>query len=568
MNVHAALPSSLFHLIRLGRLLLLLCLGLGSWHGSLLAQNTSPGLADTLRGSITPERAWWNVLRYDLAFAPHYEDQYIEGNQRLVFNILGPGSVMQIDLQAPMRIDEVRFLDAVLPFRQMGNAWYLDFAEALPVGDTMQVDIQFSGKPRAAVNPPWDGGWIWGKDKLGRPWMSVACQGLGASVWFPCKDHQSDEPDLGASMSITVPDSLVAVANGRLMGREQVDEGLTGFAWEVENPINTYNMVPYIGIYSHWSDDFEGLKGSLDLDFWVLDYELKAAKKHFVQVNRMLACFEDWLGPYPFYEDGYKLVQAPHLGMEHQSAIAYGNHFGNGYRGTDLSGSGWGMKWDFIIVHESGHEWFGNSITTKDIADMWVHESFTAYTETLMTECNDGISAAEDYVIGTRRAILNDKPIIGPYEVNRRGSGDMYYKGANMIHNIRHVMDNDSLFKAMLRGLNSVFYHRTVTGAQVEGYINDFSGIDFSKVFEQYLRHTEVPVLEYQNFEGKLYYRWAGVVEGFDMPLKLVDGTWLKPTLQWQATTQRSKEGFGSDIDRNFYVLERQGMAKLPPKVD
>ncbi len=387
--------------------------------------------------------------------------------------------------------------------------------------------------------------------------MTAAVQGLGASAWFPCKDHQSDEPNLGASMSITVPDTLVAVANGRLMAREKVGENLMGFAWEVKNPINSYNMIPYIGHYAHWEDSFEGLEGTLSLDFWVLDYELEAAKSHFTQVQRMLVCFEDWLGPYPFYEDGYKLVQSPHLGMEHQSAIAYGNHFGNGYRGSDLSSSGWGLKWDFIIIHESGHEWFGNSITTADIADMWVHESFTAYTEALFTECNYGAAAGEDYVIGTRRSILNDKPIIGPYGVNKRGSGDMYYKGANMLHTMRHIVDHDSLFKEMLRGLNAKFYHSIVRTEQVEAYINEFTGIDFTKVFDQFLRQSSLPVLEYSIDKGKLYHRWTQCVEGFDMPLRLEGGMWLKPTTSWQVVPWDVAGHKDLSIDRNFLLEKR-----------
>lgn len=518
---------------------------------------------DSLRGSITPERAWWDVMRYDLAFSPDYDAKYIEGIQSITFVVTDTGRSMQVDLQHPMRILSAEHKGGGLELSQNGNAWYLQFDKVQGIGDTLEVLISFSGKPRVAVNPPWDGGWIWTKDKKGRPWMTAAVQGLGASAWFPCKDHQSDEPDLGASISITVPDTLVAVANGRLMAMEKVGENLMGFAWEVKNPINSYNMIPYIGHYAHWEDSFEGLDGTLSLDFWVLDYELEAAKTHFTQVQRMLVCFEDWLGPYPFYEDGYKLVQSPHLGMEHQSAIAYGNQFGNGYRGADLSSSGWGLKWDFIIIHESGHEWFGNSITTADIADMWVHESFTAYTEALFTECNYGASAGEDYIIGTRRSILNDKPIIGPYGVNKRGSGDMYYKGANMLHTMRHIVDNDSLFKEMLRGLNAEFYHSIVRTEQVEAYINEFTGIDFTKVFDQFLRQSSLPVLEYSLDKGKLYHRWTQCVEGFDMPLRLEDGMWLRPNTAWQSVQWDAGGHKDLPIDRNF-MLDKRLVAGVP----
>lgn len=514
--------------------------------------------ADTLRGSITAERAWWNVLRYDLAFAPDFDARYIEGVQRITFETLDSGSVMQVDLQAPMQIVQALYQDDSLHFTNNGNVWYLHFKEAFAENDTAEVSITFAGTPKTAVNPPWDGGWIWSRDKLNRPWMSVACQGLGASVWFPCKDHQSDEPDLGASMSITVPDSMVAVSNGRLMAYTKLEGGMHGFGWEVSHPINSYNMVPYIGSYAHWEDAFEGKAGTLSLDFWVLDYEMEKAKTHFTQVNRMLSCFEEWLGPYPFYDDGYKLVQAPHLGMEHQSGIAYGNKFANGYRGSDLSGSGWGLKWDFIIIHESGHEWFGNSITTADIADMWVHEAFTAYSEALFTECNYGVQAGQEYVIGTRSTILNDKPIAGPYGVNKRGSGDMYYKGANMIHTIRHIMDNDSLFKAMLLEMNRVFFHQVVTGHEVEHFISQFSGRNFTPVFDQYLRSTAIPEFEYSIHKGKLYYRWVNTVPEFDMPLRLADGSMLYPTTSWQHIAWKKAEAEGVTIDPNFFAKSKR----------
>ena len=290
-----------------------------------------------------------------------------------------------------------------------------------------------------------------------RPWMSVACQGLGASVWYPCKDHQSDEPDNGASLSIIVPDTLVAVGNGRLKNKISNNNGTTTYTWEVKDPINNYNIIPYIGKYVNWSDTLQGEKGTLDLSYWVLDYNLEKAKKQFEQVKPMLRCFEYWFGPYPFYEDGYKLVESPHLGMEHQSAVAYGNGYQNGYRGMDLSGSGWGIKWDFIIVHESAHEWFANNITTKDIADMWVHESFANYSETLYTEWLFGKEAGNEYNYGIRRRIENDRPIIGPYGVNKEGSGDMYYKGGNMLQTIRHAINDDEKFRNILRGLNQNF---------------------------------------------------------------------------------------------------------------
>ncbi len=384
--------------------------------------------------------------------------------------------------------------------------------------------------------------------------MSVACQGLGASVWYPCKDYQGDEPDSGASLSITVPNTLVAVGNGRLKDKTINHDGTATYRWEVKDPINNYNIIPYIGKYVTWHDDYFGEKGKLDCDYWVLDYNLEKAKKQFVQADSMLHCFEYWMGPYPFYEDGYKLVEAPHLGMEHQSAVAYGNKFANGYLGRDLSGTGWGLHWDFIIVHESGHEWFGNNITTKDLADMWVHEGFTNYSETLYTDCQDGIEAGNDYCTGTRKRIVNDKPIIAHYGVNEEGSGDMYYKGGNMLHTIRQIINDDSLFRQIWRGLNKEFYHQTVTSKQIEEYISLHAIRDFSKVFDQYLRTTQIPTLEYKINGNMISYRWITCIKGFDMPLKINSGTaqWIGPTEQWQTL----KKGNGQEftVDRNFYI--------------
>ncbi|HRB23791.1 MAG TPA: M1 family metallopeptidase, partial [Ferruginibacter sp.] len=414
------------------------------------------------------------------------------------------------------------------------------------------VTVYYHGKPREAKMPPWDGGWIWKKDRMGRPWMSVACQGLGASVWYPCKDHQSDEPDNGAVLNITVPDSLKAVGNGRLMQQSAHYNSSTTYSWQVVNPINNYNIVPYIGKYVHFGEQYNGLKGKLDMDYWVLDYDMDSAKKQFVQAPEMMKAFEYWFGPYPFYEDGYKLVQSPHLGMEHQSAIAYGNRFKNGYLGRDLSGTGWGLKWDFIIIHESGHEWFANNITTADIADMWVHEGFTNYSETLFTGYYYGTQAGNEYNIGSRKGIQNDISIIGAYGVNSEGSGDMYPKASAMIHMIRQIMKNDKKFRKLLMSLNKDFYHKIVTSAQIENYISQFAKKDFSIIYDQYLRTIQVPVLEYKLQNNLLHYRYQNCVAGFNMPLKIKNSNgWLKPTEEWQTKKYKKRE---FAVDENFYI--------------
>ena len=518
--------------------------------------------ADTLRGSLNPQRSWWNVLRYEIEVTPDYEQKSITG--RTTIRYRGHGhATMQIDLQQPLVIDSILQGGQSLPFRRDGNTALVQVPVAGADQPESSITLYYHGKPKRANRPPWDGGWIFARDDKGRPWMSVACQGLGASVWYPCKDHQSDEPEQGASLTMVVPDSLVAVGNGRLASRISAN-GLTAWRWEVRNPINSYNIIPYIGKYESFSEVYNGEEGRLDCTYWVLDYELDKAKEQFRQVSPMLQCFEYWFGPYPFYEDGYQLVQAPHLGMEHQSAVAYGNKFLNGYLGRDLSGTGWGNKWDFIIIHESGHEWFGNNITTRDIADMWVHEGFTNYSETLYTECQSGPAAAREYVQGIRKNIQNDKPIIGPYGVNQEGSGDMYYKGANLIHTIRTIMQNDSLFRQMLRGMNRQFYHQTVTTQQVEAYIQSFAGFDCTPLFNQYLRETEVPVLEWKLHNGSLQARITHCRKDFQMPVFLpattTSGQWK--TLQAHQWTTMATNLSATELEglwnRNLYISYRQ----------
>jgi Aminopeptidase N len=515
---------------------------------------------DTLRGTITPERAWWDVLHYDIQVQPDYGTKTIKGRNRITIKVLKAGDHMQIDLQQPMQANAFTWNGQKLSAQRDGNVYHVIFPQSLPAGSEQVIDITFSGKPREAVRPPWDGGWIWSKDKMGRPWMTVACQGLGASVWYPCKDHQSDEPDRGATLTMRVPDTLKAVGNGRLHNKQPHGDGTTSWTWKVVNPINNYTIVPYIGYYVSWHENFAGEKGNLDCDYWVIDYNLEKAKIQFKQAPRMLACFEYWFGPYPFYEDGYKLIESPHLGMEHQSAVAYGNGFQNGYQGRDLSGSGWGSKWDFIIIHESGHEWFANNITTKDIADMWVHEGFTNYSETIFTTCEYGTEAGNEYCIGTRQLIQNDIPIIGTYGVNQEGSGDMYYKGGNLVHTIRQCINNDSTFRKILRGLNKTFYHATTTSREVEAYISRQSGIDFSKVFDQYLRTTQIPVLEYQVKGQQVKYRFTNCIKGFTMPLKVTWGNtteWIQPTESWKTLTTKNAPGTFS-VDKNFYIKTKK----------
>lgn len=517
---------------------------------------------DSLRGTDNEFRNWWDVLRYDIEIEPDFERKFIKGKNQILFKVLNQitNQTLQIDLQEPMNLDKVILNGKeVRDITRDGNHFFLKFEQKLELNLEYNLILEFSGNPRIAVNPPWDGGWIFKKDSQNRPWMSVACQGLGASVWYPNKDYLGDEPQQGASLSMIVPEDLVAVANGRLTDMKEVNGSKMMFKWEVKNPINNYNIIPYIGHYTVIKDNYTGEKGKLDLEYWVLDYNRDKAEIQFKQTHEMLKNFEHWFGSYPFYEDGFKLVESPHLGMEHQSAIAYGNGFSNGYLGSDLSGSGWGLKWDFILVHESGHEWFGNNITNKDVADMWIHESFTAYSETLHTQELFGMEAGNDYVIGTRISIKNDIPLIGIYGVNQEGSGDMYYKGANMIHTFRQLLEDDERFRQILRGMNQKFYHQTVTTQEIENYMSEMSGIDLTEFFEQYLRTTKIPILEYKIVDNQITYRWTNVVDKFDMPVR-VSGSdvWLFPNSEWKTESLNPELANNFKPDRNFYIYTKR----------
>jgi aminopeptidase N len=521
--------------------------------------------ADSIRGSITPERAWWDVTFYDLHVRVSPADSSIRGHTGITYRVTGPSREMQIDLQMPMQADSMVQDGRKLTYRRDGNAFFVTLPSAQAVGSSKTVTVWFSGKPRSARNPPWDGGFAWKADSMGSPFIATAVQGLGASAWWANKDTQADEPD-SQRIAITVPDPLVNVSNGRLRNTTRNADGTTTFEWFVANPINNYDVAVNAARYVHFSDVYEGEGGRLTLDFWPLAYHEAAARRQFAQVKPMLACFERWFGPFPWYEDGFKLVETPHLGMEHQSAIAYGNRYLNGYLGRDLSNTGLGLAWDFIIIHESGHEWFGNNITTKDLADMWVHEGFTNYSESIYTECQQGKEAGARYQIGTRANVQNDAPIVAPYGVNAEGSGDMYYKGGNMLHTIRQIIGDDEKWRQILRGLNQTFRHQTVTGRQVQDYVSRQAGIDLSKVFDQYLTTTRIPVFEYRIQGGTLRYRWADVVPGFDMPLKvMMGGSWrtLRPTEQWQTTPIASPAGFR--VDENFYVRPHDLDAPTPP---
>ncbi|MGI9495283.1 MAG: M1 family metallopeptidase [Mariniblastus sp.] len=540
----------------------LLMLLLNLFPSSVFSQTeTADQRAVELRGTVTPERAWWDLQRYDLKIEVDPEARTIVGTNEITFVPTSLGKRLQIDLQTPLRIEWVKVGETELKFAREGNAYFVEFESDLNVGTVSAITVKYSGKPRVAKNPPWSGGVSWQKDKNGFHFIATSCQGIGASVWWPNKDHGYDEPDEGMSIQITVPEDLVAVSNGRLKKKLHDQENQTRtFLWEVTNPINNYGVNMNIGNYVSFSETFSGEGGDLDVDYWVLDHQRETAKKHFKEAPRTLRAFEHWFGQYPFYEDSYKLVVVPYLGMEHQSSVTYGNGFKNGYRGRDLSATGVGLKFDFIIVHESGHEWFGNNISMKDAADMWIHESFTNYSENLFVEYHFTEKEAQDYVLGCRKLVKNDRPIIGEYNVNGRGSsGDMYYKGGNMLHAIRHTINDDNKWRSILRGLNKKFWHQTVGTNEIESYISQESGIDFDLFFDQYLRTTKIPVLNYQVDGNRLDYQYQNVVPGYDYPLRVqINGevVSIKPTEELQ-TLLRDEAIETFEVDRNFFVNSR-----------
>ncbi len=522
----------------------------------LLTEKNNFTKQDTIRGSITPEREWWDLTYYHLDIEVKPDDKFISGKNTIQYKVIEPKQVMQIDLQEPMVISKVIQDRKELEVTHIGNAHFIKLVSKQNIGDIKSLEVHYKGNPREAKRAPWDGGFSWKKDENGKHFIATSCQGLGASVWWPNKDHMYDEVD-SMLISVTNPKGLMNVSNGRLRKLVENENTVTSH-WFVNNPINNYGVNVNIGDYVNFSEVYEGVKGDLDMDYWVLSYNLEKAKEHFKDAPKMMKAFEHWFGPYPFYEDSFKLVEVPYLGMEHQSSVTYGNQYMQGYLGRDLSGTGWGLKFDFIIIHEAGHEWFANNITNKDIADMWIHEGFTAYSENLFLDYHYGKEASADYVIGTRANVQNDKPLIGVYNVNNEGSSDMYYKGANMLHTIRQLIEDDEKWRQILRGLNSEFYHKTVTTKEIEDYISQQSNIDLTAFFNQYLRDVRIPTFEFKIEDGELKSHYTTILEGFDMPIQIKIGDetqWIYPKAIWQTMPFTGTE---LEVDRDFYVMAKR----------
>lgn len=537
---------------------IILFLSLTVFITSSRAQTSSFTRADTLRGALSPLRSSYDINFYHLDIRLDIAKKKISGSNLFRFTAVQDLNRLQFDLFDHLTIEKVSYKGKDIPFSREFNAVFIDFPESIKKGNQEEFRVYYNGNPTIAINPPWDGGFTFATDQQGKPWVSVSCQGFGASSWWPNKDHQSDEVD-SMLISVAVPKGLMNVSNGRLLSVKDLEDDYTQYNWYVSYPINNYNVSLNVADYVHFEDKYPGEKGILTLDYYVLPENLEKARKQFnANVKPMLSVFENWFGPYPFYRDGFKLIETPYLGMEHQTAIAYGNKYLNGYRGRDLSGTGLGLKWDYIIIHESGHEWFGNNITAKDIADMWIHEAFTMYSEALFVESREGKAAGAKYIAGIRSNIMNNKPIIGIYNLNQEGSGDMYYKGANLIHMTRIILDDDKKWRELLRGINKEFGLKTTTTEEIVTYINKVTGKDLTKIYDQYLRYAQIPVLEYKQEGNEVSYRWQADVTDFNMPIRIKVGNkleWIKPENEWKKI--KVKSVFAPDTD-NFYIRLKQ----------
>lgn len=511
---------------------------------------------DSLHGGLRFERTCYNVLHYDLNIKINPDEKSIVGYNDIAFQVLENTNKIQVDLFENMKIDSIVLDRKRLAYKRDFNAVFID-VNNLQKNTQHKMRFYYSGNPIIAKRAPWDGGFVFSKDDNGKPWIAVAVQGTGASLWFPVKDSQTDEPDNGATIKVAVPNGLMDVSNGRFLGSEDLKNGYTRWDWEVKNPINNYDMTVNIADYVHIHDNHKGL----DLDYYVLRNNEAKAKVHFEEVKPMMDCFQSKFGTYPFADDGYKLVETPYLGMEHQSAVAYGNKYLNGYLGSDLSGTGNGMLFDFITIHESGHEWFGNSVTSADVADMWIHEGFTCYTESVFLECQFGKEKAWTYINGLRRNVQNDKPIIGNYGVNSEGSGDMYYKGALMLHTIRNIINDDAKWWKLLLDYSNRFRHQIIENKDVVDFFNAETGIYLTPVFNQYLRYTNIPTLELRRTKGKLEYRWKTDEPNFEMPVEITVKNQvmrLQATNNWQSVKVKaiSNKEIGVATDKFFIKVD------------
>ncbi len=515
---------------------------------------------DSLQGGFSFERTCFDIQLYVLDIKVNPDEKYISGVNYITFKIIENTHKIQLDLFENMKVDSLFLWNSSgthleLDYEREFDAVFVEFEEELQRGEEQTILFYYSGKPKEAKNAPWDGGFVWKKDSNGNPFVGVAVQGTGASLWYPCKDSQSDEPDRGVLIDIKVPNGLIAVSNGKFVGQTPQDDGYSKWQWIVKNPINNYNITLNIGDYVTIFDNLN----DLDLEYYVLRENKEKAKKHFEEdVKPMLECFQEKFGEYPFKEDGYKLVETPYLGMEHQSAIAYGNHYKKGYLGFDPSRTGVGMLFDYIIIHETGHEWFGNSITSKDIADMWIHEGFTTYSETVFVECLYGYEKAMQYINGQKNLVENKKRIIGAYGVNKKGSIDMYYKGSLLLNTLRHIINDDAKWWEMLLKYSETYRHTIIDTETVIAFFNAESKMSLTPVFDQYLKYKNIPVLEFQQKGKNIEYRWKTDVPDFEMPVDIHHNEKkirLYPTNSWKKFDLKIKNLSEIEVLTDYFYI-------------
>ena len=516
--------------------------------------------ADTLRGSNGPGRDWWDASFYDLHVRVNPADSSIRGWNGITYRVLKPAGTMQIDLQMPLEIDSIVQDRRKLTWRRDGNAFFVALRTAQRAGDTRALRVYYHGQP--GHDRPRPAGFLWAHDSLGGWWLATTDEGIGASVWWPVKDYPADEPD-SQRIAITVPDPLIDVSNGRLRGTTHNADGTTTFEWFVADPINLYDVAVNAGRYTHYSDTLAGESGPLSLDFWPLEYHADTARGQWKQATPMLKCFEHWYGPYPWYRDGYKLIEQSYLGMEHQSGIAYGNRFLKGYLGRDLSGTGLGLSWDYIVIHESAHEWFGNAVSAADVSDMWIHEGWATYLECLYVEYTFGHDDYVKYTNGYKSHVQNREPIITFPGLHREPPQDMYFKGALMLHTLRSVIDDDAKWTALLHDLYQEFKYKNIGTTDVVGFVNRRLGMNLTPFFDEYLRHATLPQLDlaFDQAAGTVSYRWSADEMAFAMPIRVGQHDhWqvIRPTTAWQTMkTSLSKSDFEVATDLYFVNVSK-----------
>jgi aminopeptidase N len=527
-----------------------LILGLPCW---ALCQIT---LKDSLLGTLSPARTCYDVKHYDLRLQINPETQSLRGSNIITFQVQEDTQTLQIDLDPTLQIVQIKQQKNKLKFHRQERAVFIHFPKVQKKNSVQNIEIQYEGKPIIGKMPPWDGGFVWKKDATGKPWVGVACQGIGASIWYPCKDHWSDKPD-SVRLQYDVPKGLMAVGNGNLVKKEDIGEW-SRYVWKTSYPINNYNITLNIANYQHFSDEYIAADGQkLALDYYVLPENIEKAKKHFEQeVKKMLACYEKLFGKYPFWDDGYALVETPYLGMEHQGAFAYGNNYKMGYNGGDLTGTGIQKTFDFIIVHETGHEYWGNSVSGYDKADMWIHEAFCTYAEALYVECLQGKDKAYQYAKGWQRIIRNDKPILPRRFANQEGSGDMYFKGALMLHTLRNTLNDDTQWFKIIYDFAQDFKGKNAKTDEVIAYFEKKMQKKVQPIFEQYLQYTQIPTFEYKIENNTLQYRWLAQAKDFSMPIVIrLDNNLvrLEANSQWQSYALNGNENLQIHTDL-FYV--------------